>query len=131
MAVRTRIEHAAVWVRDLEPMRVFYTEALGGVSGDLYENPATGFRSYFVSFGEGARLELMSRSGLSPSPGDTTAGYAHIALALGSREAVDAAVAALRRQGAPIESEPRFTGDDYYEAVVLDPERNRIELTAS
>lgn len=36
-------------------MRAFYTEALGGVSGELYENPATGCRSYFVSLGEGAR----------------------------------------------------------------------------
>ena len=124
------IEHVAVWVRELEPMRVFYTEALGGVSGDLYENPVTGFKSYFVSLGEGARLELMERPGLRTSPAEVTAGYAHIALGLGSRDAVDVAVAALRRRGVPIESEPRVTGDGYYEAVILDPERNRVELTA-
>jgi lactoylglutathione lyase len=123
------IEHVAVWVRDLEPMRAFYTEALGGVSGDLYENPGTGFKSYFVSLGKGARLELMYRPGLCPSPIDAAAGYAHIALALGSRDAVDAAVVALRQRSVPIESEPRVTGDGYYEAVVLDPERNRVELT--
>jgi lactoylglutathione lyase len=122
------IEHVAVWANDLEPMRAFYTEVLGGASGDLYENPATGFKSYFVSLGEGARLELMYRPGLRPSPTDA-AGYAHIALALGSREAVDVAVAALRRRGVPIDSEPRVTGDGYYEAVILDPERNRVELT--
>lgn len=107
----------------------FYTEALGGVSGELYDNPATGFKSYFVSLGEGARLELMYRPGLGPPPAGVTAGYAHMALALGSRAAVDAAVVALRQRGVPIESEPRVTGDGYYEAVVLDPERNRIELT--
>jgi lactoylglutathione lyase len=124
------IEHVAIWVHALEPMRAFYTGALGGVSGDLYENPATGFRSYFVSFGEGARLELMHRPAPLPSQPDAVAGYAHIALALGGRDAVDAAVAALRGRGVPIESEPRVTGDGYYEAVVLDPERNRVELTA-
>jgi lactoylglutathione lyase len=123
------IEHVAIWVHDLESMRAFYTEALGGVSGDLYENLTTGFRSYFVSFGEGARLELMHRPGLSPSPSDVTVGYAHIALSLGSRDAVDTAVAALRQRGVTIDSEPRVTGDGYYEAVILDPERNRIELT--
>jgi lactoylglutathione lyase len=123
------IEHVAFWVRDLEMMRVFYTEALGGESGGLYSNQATGFRSYFVSFGEGARLELMHKLALLPAPPDGSAGYAHIALALGSREAVDAAVTALRGLGAAIESEPRVTGDGYYEAVVLDPERNRVELT--
>ena len=123
------IEHVAVWVRDLERMRAFYTEALGGVSGDLYENPVTGFKSYFVSLGEGARLELMYLPGQRLPPTDIAAGFAHIALALGSHDAVDVAVAALRRRGVPIESEPRVTGDGYYEAVILDPERNRVELT--
>ena len=96
------VEHVAIWVRDLEPMRAFYTEALGGTNGDLYENPATGLRSYFVSLGAGARLELMYRPAPGPSPSDAVAGYAHIALALGSRDAVDAAVAALRQRGVPI-----------------------------
>jgi lactoylglutathione lyase len=110
-------------------MRAFYTDVLGGVSGRLYENPATRFKSYFVSLGEGARIELMSQPVLSPPPAGAAPGYAHIALALGSRAAVDAAVAALRQRGVPIQSEPRVTGDGYYEAVVLDPERNRVELT--
>ena len=123
------LEHVAVWVHDLEGMRAFYAEALGGVSGDLYENSATGFKSYFVFLGDGARLELMYRPGLGPSPTGAAAGYAHIALALGNRDAVDVAVAELRRRGVPIESEPRVTGDGYYEAVILDPERNRVELT--
>jgi lactoylglutathione lyase len=123
------IDHVAVWVRDLDRMRAFYTEALGGAAGDLYENPATGFKSYFVSLGDGARLELMFVPGLSLSPAEPAAGLAHVALALGSRDAVDVAVAALRRRGVPIESEPRATGDGYYEAVILDPERNRVELT--
>ena len=126
--MQARIEHVAIWVRDLETMRVFYTEIFGGISGNLYTNTATGFTSYFVSLGNGPRLELMHRPGLDPSP-TITAGYAHIALALGSRPAVDDAVEELRRRGVVVESEPRVTGDGYYEAVVLDPERNRIELT--
>lgn len=111
-------------------MRAFYTERLGGVSGAHYENPATGFTSYFISFGDGPRLELMSKPGLSSGSGTLVTGYAHVALALGSRAAVDAAVADLRGRGVTIESGPRVTGDGYYEAVVLDPEGNRIELTA-
>ena len=110
-------------------MRAFYCEVLGGVGGELYENPATGFQSYFVSFGPGARLELMSSPGLRPSPADVAPGYAHVAFALGSRAAVDTVVAGLRRRGVPVASGPRVTGDGYYEAVVLDPEGNRIELT--
>lgn len=128
-AVPARIDHVALWVRDLEGARRFYTEALGGKSGSLYENPTTGFTSYFVTMGEGARLELMSRLQLSAALPGPRMGFAHIALALGSRAAVDSAVATLRQRGVPIESEPRVTGDGYYEAVILDPEANRIELT--
>lgn len=126
--MNARIEHVALWARDLEGLRLFYTDALGGTSGPRYENAATGFASYFISWGDGPRLELMHRPNLEPSRGET-AGYTHLALALGSRAAVDEAVAALRRSGTAVEAEPRVTGDGYYEAVVLDPERNRIELT--
>jgi lactoylglutathione lyase len=125
-----RIEHVALWVRDLETMRAFYVERLGGTSGAPYHNPRTGFRSYFVSFSEGARLELMSRSGAAPeAPGPATLGYAHVALALGSRDAVDRAVRDLESAGVAIAGRPRTTGDGYYEAVIEDPEGNRVELT--
>jgi lactoylglutathione lyase len=125
-ALNARIEHVAIWTRDLEVMRAFYTEALGASSGRLYENRVTGFKSYFLSFGDGPRLELMQQSGRAPS---STAAGGHIALALGSRAAVDAAIVSLRQRGVSVESDPRVTGDGYYEAVILDPERNRIELT--
>jgi lactoylglutathione lyase len=125
--LKARIEHVAIWTRDLEIMRAFYTEAFGGSSGRLYENRITGFKSYFVSFGDGPRLELMHQPGRAPSA--PAAGCAHIALALGSRAAVDEAIARLRQRGVSVESDPRVTGDGYYEAVILDPERNRIELT--
>jgi len=123
-----RIEHVAIWVRDLESMRAFYTDGFGASSGPRYENPATGFTSYFVSLGDGPRVELMHKPGLA-SRLPANSGFAHIALALGSRAAVATAVATLRRRGTVVESEPRVTGDGYYEAVVLDPEGNRIELT--
>lgn len=125
-----RIEHVALWVRDLERMRRFYLTSLDGQSGPLYENPGTGFRSYFVSFGGGARLELMSRRGeADPSvPAPRDGGYGHVAFRFGSREAVDAAVSRLESQGVVIVGRPRVTGDGYYEAVITDPEGNRVEL---
>ena len=126
-----RVAHVALWVEDLEAMRAFYEERLGGRAGGLYHNPRTGFRSYFVAFGEGARVELMAREGLlgRPVPGEHP-GYAHVALSAGSAPEVDALVAALEQAGVRIQGRPRTTGDGYYEAVVLDPEGNRIEITA-
>ena len=126
------LEHVAIWVRDLEWLRDFYVLVLGGESGPLYENPRTGFRSYFISFGEGARLELMSRRAEQAEhrpPDEHSLGYAHVAFRLGTRAAVDAMVASLEAQGRAILKRPRVTGDGYYEAVVVDPEGNTIELT--
>ena len=124
----SRVEHVAIWVRDLERVREFYVAKLGASSGARYHNPTTGFSSYFVSFGEGCRIELMQRADVAARPEARTAGYAHLSLTLGGRAEVDRAVASLRQQGVAIESEPRTTGDGYYEAVILDPEGNPIEL---
>ena len=50
--------------------------------------------------------------------------------AVGSDEAVDALALRLRTDGYEVVDGPRRTGDGYYECVVLDPERNRVEITA-
>lgn len=126
------IEHLALWTRDLERMRRFYSEFFGGEAGGMYHNEATGFRSYFISFGPGARLEIMEK----PVVGEGNynddmplAGYAHLAFAVGSEAGVDELTARLAAGGYPVVSGPRRTGDGYYESCVLDPDGNRVEIT--
>ena len=118
-----RIEHVALWTADIERLRAFYEQHLGARAGERYENAGTGFASYFLEFQGGARLELMQMPG-------RTGSFAHLALSLGSEPAVDAATERLRAAGVTVAGEPRRTGDGYYESVVLDPDGNRIELTA-
>lgn len=126
-----RIAHVALWTRDLEGLRAFYVDRLGGLAGTRYENPRTGFSSIFVSFGDGPPVELMSRLDVAPRESDgPRSGYAHVAFTLGSREAVDETVERLSRAGVPVVRAPRVTGDGHYEAVVSDPDGNVVELVA-
>lgn len=125
-----RIEHAAVWALDLERLRAFYERYFAARAGDRYENPAKGFSSYFLRFDSGARLELMHRAGLAAAAEPPGAGWAHLAFAVGSEPEVDALTERLRADGFRVVDGPRRTGDGYYESVVLDPEGNRVEITA-
>ncbi len=124
------IEHIAIWTQQLEALKAFYETSFAAQSSPKYTNPQTGFQSYFLTFGSGARLELMQAPDVTPAPpGARNVGYAHIALAVGSREQVDRLTRRLEAVGHPVASQPRTTGDGYYESVVLDPDGNRIEIT--
>ena len=127
-----KIEHVAIYTRDLEALRSFYTKYFQATSNDLYVNPKKGFSSYFLSFSDGARLELMEMELIPDSLNDPIAqstGIIHIAFSLGSRSAVDLMSERLREDGFRIVDGPRQTGDGYYECAFLDPDGNRIEIT--
>ncbi len=127
-----KIEHVAIWVKDLEAMRSFYARYFGGNPGPVYSNPAKRFTSCFLSFESGARLELMcSETVTEPAckPGENCYGYTHIAISAGSKERVDTLSAELVADGYELLDGPRTTGDGYYESVILDPEENRLEIT--
>ena len=125
-----KIEHVALYVNDLEEARKFFMKYLGATSNDGYHNLRTDFRSYFLSFEDGARLEIMNKPAMPDLPKELArTGYAHIAFSVGSREKVDALTAQLKADGYEVVSGPRTTGDGYYESCVIAMERNQIEIT--
>lgn len=127
-----KIEHLAMWVKDLEGMRSFYEKYFGAKSNTLYHNEKKAFKSYFLSFENGPRLELMQTPSI---PDDTSEvekqrmGLIHFAVSTGSEKKVDSLTERLRTDGFRVIGEARWTGDGYYESIVLDPEENRIEIT--
>ena len=125
-----RIEHVALWSADITVLRDFYVRWFAAQPSPRYRNTTTGFESFFLSIGSGSRLELMQRPDIGVALMELTLGYAHIAINVGSREAVDDLTTAMAAEGVEVLSNPRLTGDGYYESVIRDPEGNRIELTA-
>lgn len=125
-----KIEHIALYVNDLEGARKFFIKYLGAKSNEGYNNPRTDFRSYFLSFEDGARLEIMQRPEMVNLPKEAArTGYAHIAFSVGSREKVDALTAELKADGYDVVSGPRITGDGYYESCIVAMEGNQVEIT--
>lgn len=125
-----RIEHIAIWVSDIEEMRKFYEQYFNANAGEKYTNLKKNFTSYFLSFEQGARVELMYKPEISKVINqEEHLGFIHFAIAVGTKEKVDSLTQQLRIDGFRITGEPRTTGDGYYESVVLDPEGNRIEIT--
>jgi lactoylglutathione lyase len=128
--MNVRIEHIGVWVADIDRVAAFYARYFGARIGELYRNPRKGFESRFLTFGGGARLELMTRQDVTERPTNELLGLAHVAVIIGDEAAVDALAERLRAEGVTPDSGPRRTGDGYYECVVRDPEGNRVEVSA-
>ncbi len=126
-----KIEHIAIWAEDIELLRAFYQKYFSMDCGNKYVNPNKGFTSYFLSFGtDKTRIELMNVPDIKDMGSrDKLKGLAHFAISVGSKEKVNALTEELRADGYTILSEPRTTGDGYYESAIADPEGNYVEIT--
>lgn len=125
-----KIDHIALNVIDLEGAKQFFTDFFGGTPNDMYHNSRTGLRTYFITFEDGSRLELMNRTDLeTPDFAPMRPGYVHLSFSVGSKEAVDRLTSKLAEAGYKTLDGPRTTGDGYYESSVLGFESNIIEIT--
>lgn len=126
-----KIEHVALWVKDIEKIRSFYERYFHVRSSEKYHNPTKKLSSYFLSFQSGSRLEIMQMDAVAGHGLDPTKdylGYTHIAISVGSKEKVDEITSILKQDGYKVLDGPRNTGDGYYESKVLDPENNTLEI---
>ena len=124
------IEHIAMYVKDLEAAKDFFVTYFHALPNKGYHNKTTDFRSYFLSFDNGARLELMKKPEMQDKEKTLErTGYVHIAFRLGSKEAVDALTERMKKDGYDVVNGPRTTGDGYYESCIIGIEGNQIEIT--
>ncbi len=125
-----KIEHIAMYVNDLENTKDFFIKYFNAASNEGYHNQTTGFRSYFLYFEDGARLEIMNHPDIQDNDkGIRRTGFIHIAFSVGSKKKVDELTRLLKNDGYEVLSGPRTTGDGYYESCVIGIEGNQIEIT--
>lgn len=125
-----KIEHIGMYVQDLEKTRDFFVKYFAAKSNAMYHNPNTDFKSYFLSFDDGARLEIMQKPGVeAQTENQMRTGFIHMAISVGSKEQVDKLTETLKQDGYMVTSGPRTTGDGYYESCVVAVEGNLIEIT--
>ena len=125
-----KIDHVAMYVKDLENTKSFFEKYFGAISNDGYHNKNTDFRSYFLSFENGSRLEIMNKPDMDDEEKSVArTGFIHIAFSVGSKEKVDELTSQLKADGYEVLSGPRTTGDGYYESCIIDLESNQIEIT--
>lgn len=125
-----KIEHVAMYVNDLEKAKEFFIKYFDAKCNDIYHNKKTDFKSYFLSFENNSRLEIMTKPNMVDGNKDLTrTGFIHLAFSVGSKEKVNILTERLKNDGYEIISGPRTTGDGYYESCVLGIEGNQIEIT--
>lgn len=126
-----KIDHIALYCRDLEGMKEFFEKYFEGKANNLYHNPRTNLRTYILTFPDGqSRLEIMTRPEVEGNNENIYhAGFIHLSFSVGSKENVDKLTSMLNAGGYQTLSGPRITGDGYYESCVKGLEGILIEIT--
>ena len=126
-----KIDHVAVWTYNLEGLKNFYIRYFDASCSDIYYNHSKEFRSYFLKFDTDCSIEIMEMPNISRSKNDPKKQYTgliHFAINAGSKAEVNRITNIINKDGFKVLSEPRTTGDGYYESVVLDPDGNQVEI---
>lgn len=127
--METKINHVGIWVKNLEAAKLFYEKYFNARANNIYINEKKKFKSYILTFDDNCKIEIMSKDGVSESKNGLFLGYAHISFSLGSKDNVNLLTEQARKDGYKVSSEPRITGDGFYESAIEDPDGNLIELT--
>jgi lactoylglutathione lyase len=125
----TRVVHVACWVSDLDATASWWKSTFGAEVGGVYTSRnRPGFTSRHAVLGDGLCVELMAGPWVKSTEEAERAGWAHVAIGVGSMEEVDRIAEAQRALGC-LRSGPRWPGDRCYEAVLQSPDGILVEIT--
>lgn len=128
------LDHVAIWTTQLEVLKDYYVKFFKGHANQKYINKEKQFESYFLTFDSGSRLEIMQMPGIPENLNDTIGrqhqGIIHLSFGMETMEMIIEKSHELEAAGFRILRGPRKTGDGYYEVETLDPDNNRIEVSA-
>ena len=126
-----KLAHVALWTVDLDAAASFWENVFGAEVGELYRSARRpGFTSRFVHLPkDGAAIELMTAPWIEAVPDREVTGWDHIAISVCSEREVDELAQRCREIGI-LSSDPRWTGDGFYEAVIVTPDGSRVEITS-
>ena len=83
-----KINHIAIWTKDIENMKDFYTKYFNCKANEKYNNYKRLFESYFLEFNGATKLEIMKMPSIPENNNDIEKQYIgliHFAISVGSR----------------------------------------------
>lgn len=85
-----RMEHIAMYVNDLYGAKRVFETYFNAKANREYHNKITDFKSFFLSFDNGTRLEIMNKPNLIEQENNIIrTGYIHIVFSVWSKQKVD------------------------------------------
>ena len=120
----TGIGHSAYRVKDIDASLSFYAK-LGINEAFRMQRPDGSLGIVYLLMGGGQFVELFPNGTEQVSVGQQTIGYAHLCLEV---DDMGKTVADIEAKGVVLDRPIRLGGNGNYQAWVVDPDGNRIEL---
>ena len=113
-----RIEYVSLFVQDVQRSETFYQKYFRAKE----ERTSTDKQSCLLKFSGDVRLELLKNAESGPKR------RARFAISVGGPEMIEALARAIENDGYECTQHLEKTKDGRYSAIVLDPDKNELEL---
>ncbi len=124
------LERINIWAEDVENSRKFYTRFFAGKVKRKSRNKLNESDEYSITFGNGPALAVKRKNEIADLPKNTPIIHpqSQIAFRFENRTQVDDLTDWIGDEGYTVESEPTQRGNGLYRSIVVDPDKNKVEI---